>query len=184
MRRLLHNLARLAFAAGGSAGGAGARAIAIRSSCATPPDSRSPSATIQRIVSIGGAITEILYALGLEQRVVAIDSTSFYPPQALREKPNVGYMRALSPEGVLGLNPSLILATEDAGPKEAIAVLRAAGIPFVLVPDKYTGKGILEKIEIVAAAAGSAERGACLAKAVAADLDALAQIRNAASIIR
>ena len=123
-------------------------------------------------------ITEILYALGLEQRVVAIDSTSFYPPHALREKPNVGYMRALSPEGVLGLNPSVILATEDAGPKEAIAVLRAAGVPFVLVPDKHTGKSILEKIEIVSAAAGNPERGACLAKAVASDLDALARIRT------
>ncbi len=131
-----------------------------------------------RIVSIGGAITEILYALGLEQRVVAIDSTSFYPPQALREKPNVGYMRALSPEGVIGLNPSLILATEDAGPKETLAVLRAAGIPFVLVPDKYSGKSILEKIEIVSAAAGRADRGACLARAVAADLAALAEIRS------
>jgi iron complex transport system substrate-binding protein len=131
-----------------------------------------------RIVSIGGAITEILYALGLEQRVVAIDSTSFHPPQALREKPNVGYMRALSPEGVLGLNPSLILASEDSGPKDAVAVLRAAGIPFVLVPDRFTGNGILKKIEIVAAAAGNPERGACLAKAVAADLDALEQIRT------
>ena len=108
---------------------------AARADPITVRDAAGQSVTIRdtsRIVSIGGAITEILYALGLEQRVVAIDSTSFYPPQALREKPNVGYMRALSPEGVLGLNPSLILATEDAGPKEAIAVLRAAGIPFVL----------------------------------------------------
>jgi hypothetical protein len=131
-----------------------------------------------RIVSIGGAITEIIYALGLEQRLVAIDSTSFYPPQALRDKPNVGYMRALSPEGVLGLNPSLILATEGSGPREAIAVLRAAGVPLVMVPDKYTGKSIIEKIGIVAAAAGSAERGTCLAEAVAADLAALDDIRS------
>ena len=55
-----------------------------------------------RIVSIGGAVTEILYALGLDKNIVAIDTTSLYPPQALQEKPNVGYMRQLSPEGVLG----------------------------------------------------------------------------------
>ncbi len=131
-----------------------------------------------RIVSIGGAVTEILYALGLEQQIVAIDSTSFYPPQALRDKPNVGYMRALSPEGVLGLNPSLVLATEGSGPREAIAVLRAAKVPLVMVPDKFTGKSIIEKIEIVAAAAANAERGNCLAKAVAADLAALDDIRG------
>jgi iron complex transport system substrate-binding protein len=130
-----------------------------------------------RIVSVGGAITEILYALGLERQVVGVDSTSSYPPQALREKPNVGYMRALSPEGVFGLNPSLILATEGSGPRETLAMLQAAGIPFVLVPDPFTGRGIVEKIELVATAAGAAERGRCLAKAVAADLEALAQLR-------
>src|SRR5262245_39529922 len=81
-----------------------------------------------RIVSIGGAVTEILYALGLEQRIVAVDATSHYPPQALREKRSVGYFRALSPEGVLGLNPSLILAIEGAGPKQAMTVIEAAGI--------------------------------------------------------
>ncbi len=56
-----------------------------------------------RIVSIGGAITEILYALGFEDRIAGVDATSLYPPSALRDKPNVGYMRQLSPEGVLGL---------------------------------------------------------------------------------
>jgi iron complex transport system substrate-binding protein len=177
MRRRFHNLAWLTFVLAilvAPTSAARSDAIVVRDATGAPVTIRDNS----RIVSIGGAITEILYALGLERRVVAIDSTSSYPPQALREKPNVGYMRALSPEGVLGLNPSLILAAEDAGPKDAIAVLRAAGIPFVLVPDKHTGKGILDKIAIVATAAGGAERGACLAKAVAADLDALAQIRT------
>ena len=132
----------------------------------------------ERIVSIGGAITEILYALGAEQRIVAVDSTSFYPAQALKEKPNVGYMRALSAEGVLGLNPSLILASEGSGPKETIAVLKAANIPYVTVPDRFTGQGIIDKVGVVADAADATERGACLAKVVQADLDALAKVRK------
>jgi iron complex transport system substrate-binding protein len=149
-------------------------AIVVRDAAGQPITIRDNS----RIVSIGGAITEILYALGLEQRVVAIDSTSFYPQHALKEKPNVGYMRALSPEGVLGVNPTLILATEGAGPPEAISVLKAARIPFVLVPDRYTGESIVEKIKIVAAAAGNAERGACLVRVVSDDLKALAGVRT------
>src|SRR5690606_11549612 len=84
-----------------------------------------------RIVSVGGAVTEILYALGLADRVVAVDSTSLYP-QAVRAKPNVGYMRQLSAEGVLGLNPSLVLASEASGPQETLAVLEAASVPLVL----------------------------------------------------
>lgn len=154
---------------------------AVRGDAIVVRDANGQSVAIRdnsRIVSIGGAITEILYALGLEKHLVAIDATSFYPPRALTEKPNVGYMRALSPEGVLGLNPSVILATEGSGPREAITVLRAAGVPFVLVPDKFTGESIIKKIEIVTATAGNAERGACLARMVAGDLQALAEIRT------
>ena len=106
-----------------------------------------------RIVSIGGAVTEILYALGMERHIAAIDTTSLYPPRAPAEKPNVGYMRQLSPEGVLGLAPTLILAIEGAGPKETMAVLEAARVPLVLIPDPYSGEGILEKIRTVARAA-------------------------------
>ena len=54
----------------------------------------------RRIVSIGGSVTEILYALGLAERIVAVDTTSIHPPSALKDKPNVGYMRALSPESL------------------------------------------------------------------------------------
>jgi iron complex transport system substrate-binding protein len=143
-----------------------------------PPARSEPARNTSRIVSIGGAITEILYALGLEQRIVAVDATSHYPPQALREKPSVGYFRQLSPEGVLGLNPSLILAIEGAGPKQAVSVLMSAGVAFVSVPDTFTGEGIIEKIRVIAAATGVKKRGECLASAVAADLDTLAHLRT------
>ena len=99
-----------------------------------------------RIVSVGGSVTEILYALGLESRVIAVDSTSLFPARALVDKKNVGYMRQLSAEGVLGLAPSLVLAAEGAGPKETIAVLQSAAVPFIRIPDRFTGEGIVEKI--------------------------------------
>ena len=131
-----------------------------------------------RIVSIGGAVTEIAYALGLEQRIIAVDTTSLYPPRALIDKPAVGYMRQLSPEGVLGLGPSLVLANDGAGPKEAVAVLEAARVPFVRVPDTFTGEGIVEKIRLIAKATGTDERGECLARWVQTDLDAMADLRR------
>ncbi|MGE3182785.1 MAG: hemin ABC transporter substrate-binding protein [Phycisphaerae bacterium] len=131
-----------------------------------------------RIVSIGGAVTEILYALGFDDRVVAVDTTSLYPPRALAEKPNVGYMRQLSPEGVLGLSPSLVLASENAGPKETIAVLEAASIPFVQVPEHFTAEGILDKIRTVAASVGAEKRGACLAAGTSAELQTLTRMRE------
>src|SRR3569832_1062794 len=73
----------------------------------TVHDARDRDVTISdpaRSVSIGGAITEILYALGFEDRLAGVDTTSLYPAAALRDKPKVGYMRQHSDEGVLGLN--------------------------------------------------------------------------------
>lgn len=131
-----------------------------------------------RIVSIGGAVTEILYALGLDKQIVGVDTTSIFPASAMKEKPNVGYMRQLSPEGVLSLNPSVILAVEGSGPKEALSVLQAAQVPFVEVPDQHTADGIIRKINLVAEVAGKPARGECLAKLVKGDLDALAQLRQ------
>ncbi len=131
-----------------------------------------------RIVSVGGAVTEILYALGKEKNIVGIDTTSLYPPRAAAEKPSVGYMRQLSAEGVLGLKPSIIIAIEGAGPKETLSVLQAAGVPMVVVPESYTGAGIVEKIQTIALATGAKERGECIAARVRADLATLEKLET------
>ncbi|MBX6329316.1 MAG: ABC transporter substrate-binding protein [Pseudolabrys sp.] len=127
----------------------------------------------RRIVSIGGSVTEILYALGLADNVVGVDATSLYPPQALRVKANVGYMRQLSAEGVLGLRPSLILALAGSGPKETMAVLQAAQVPLLIIPDRHSAAGIVEKIRMIAQATGAQTRAQCLIDAIAADMAAL-----------
>ncbi len=131
-----------------------------------------------RIVSIGGSITEILYALGLQQKIVAVDTTSLYPPSALKDKPNVGYMRQLSAEGVLALSPTLILAIEGSGPPATLEVLKQASVPFISVPDRFSGDGIIDKIDLIARDVGAARRGACLAAAVRRDLAALDTMRG------
>ncbi len=133
---------------------------------------------VGKVVSVGGSVTEILYALGLENRIIAVDTTSLHPPRALAEKPNVGYMRALSPEGLLSTGPSLILAEEGSGPPEAIALLESSSVPFVLVPSQADAEGVADKIRFVARAMGVAKAGEEMADAVAADL---AAVREATS---
>lgn len=133
----------------------------------------APTKDSARIVSIGGAVTEILYALGKDENIVGIDTTSLYPKQAAAEKPSVGYMRQLSAEGVLGLNPNLIIAIEGAGPREVLGILESAKVPMVIVPDSFSGNGIIEKTRIIAHATGADERGKCIIEQVRADLAAL-----------
>ncbi|WP_082653507.1 hemin ABC transporter substrate-binding protein [Aureimonas sp. AU22] len=124
----------------------------------------------QRIVSIGGSITEILYALGEDERIAAVDTTSLYPPEALAEKPNVGYMRQLSAEGVLSLSPDLILMDEGAGPKPAVNLLDAAGVAVTHVPTGYTVDDLDRKVRLVADAVGKGPEGAAMAETIRADL--------------
>jgi iron complex transport system substrate-binding protein len=134
-------------------------------------------ADVARTVSIGGAITEILYALGLESRLVGVDTTSLYPAAALHDKPNVGYMRQISAEGVLGLNPTLILAIQGSGPRETMDILETAKVPLVLVPETFSEEGLIEKIKLVGHAMGVDARAECLSTAVATDLAQLRALR-------
>ncbi|MEQ1950479.1 heme/hemin ABC transporter substrate-binding protein [Mesorhizobium yinganensis] len=124
-----------------------------------------------RIVAVGGSITEIVFALGEEKRLVARDSTSVYPEAAF-SLPDVGYMRALSPEGVLSVKPSAILALQGSGPKEAVDVLKKASVPYIEVPDHFGHQGIVDKIVIVGKAIGADDKAAELAAKVDADLKA------------
>lgn len=124
-----------------------------------------------RIAAIGGSITEIVYALGEQGRLIARDSTSRYPEAALK-LPDVGYMRQLSPESVLSVNPSGILALQGSGPKEALDVLKKASVTFIEVPDRFDNEGIIEKIRVVGKALGADAKAEVLAAEVDAKLKA------------
>lgn len=104
-----------------------------------------------RVITLGGSVTEIAVALGAEDRLVARDTTSTFP-ESVQSLPDVGYIRALSPENILALDPTLIVAEGDAGPPAAVEVLKSAGIPFVLVPEATDPEGVLAKITAVAEA--------------------------------
>lgn len=133
----------------------------------------------QRVLTIGGSLTEIVYALGEEDRLVGRDQTSQYPAEA-RSLPDVGYMRALSAEGVLSIDPDLIIALEGAGPREAMEVIETASVPIVTVPERYDAKGVIAKIEAVGAALGVPEKASELAERVRNELDASATVVGSA----
>ncbi len=141
-------------------------ALSVSAQQAEPP--ANPHA---EILSIGGAVTEIVAALGQDHRLKARDTTSTYPP-SVQDLPDVGYMRALSPEGVLSVGPSLIISGEGAGPPEALDVIRAADVEFVEVPDALTTDGILRKIDIVGEALDVPDRADALAAEVEAEMQA------------
>ncbi|MBX3518446.1 MAG: ABC transporter substrate-binding protein [Xanthobacteraceae bacterium] len=129
-----------------------------------------------KIVTIGGAVTEIVYALGFGDRVVAVDITSTYPA-SVKSLPSVGYMRTLSPEGVLALAPTLVLAIEGSGPPDAVEVLSRASVPFALVPEGFDEQNVLKKVRFVAQALGVPEKGEAMARQIEEDFAALKAMR-------
>lgn len=146
-------------------------AFAVSCILAAPVSGAEPGPEAKQVVAIGGAITEIIYALGQQDRLVARDTTSNYPAEA-KSLPDVGYARALSPEGVLSVGPDLIIATDNTGPPEALDVLKQANVTYVEIPEIYSAEGVTSKIEAVGKALGQDETAAALVTQVRADLEA------------
>lgn len=102
----------------------------------------------QRVVALGGDITETIYALNAQEHLVGVDSTSEWPADA-KKLPNVGYVRQLSAEGILALRPTQIIATHDAGPVTVMEQLRQAGVALELLPASGTPQQVMDKVRQV-----------------------------------
>ena len=99
----------------------------------------------ERTVVAGGSITEILFFLEAEKYIVGIDVTSNYPQETSNIK-SIGYVRNLSTEGILSLNPTLILGEDDMGPPKVLDQLNLTDIDVFKIPENKTLDGIIEKI--------------------------------------
>ena len=102
-----------------------------------------------RVTIAGGSLTEIIYLLRQEDKLVAVDITSNFPEEA-KQLPSIGYVRALSAEGVLSLSPSLILGEDDTGPPAVMEQLSRVGIQIEIIPEENTADGIIKKVKCVA----------------------------------
>lgn len=109
----------------------------------------APATDSSRVAIAGGSLTEIVYFLGAEARIVATDTTSNFPAEA-SGFPSVGYVRNLSTEGLLSLEPTLILGEHDMGPPEVLSQIARTGIEVVHVPEEHTAQGIVEKVRCIA----------------------------------
>ncbi|MCO5072440.1 MAG: ABC transporter substrate-binding protein [Rhizobiaceae bacterium] len=155
-----------------------ATSVAVGSAASATATETAVLPNSSRIVSIGGAITEIIFALGDGGKLVARDSTSIYPEAAL-ELPDVGYMRQLSPEGVLSVNPTGILALQGSGPREAVDVLKKTDVPYVEIEEDWDRAGIVARILAVGMAIGAPDRAEMLASEVERKLSEVVRLTSA-----
>lgn len=159
--------------------GAGALALAAPMQVlAAVSDAARPIVKARRIVSVGGALTEIVYALGAQGELVGVDTTSLYPAVA-QQLPQVGYARTLSAEGVLSLAPTQLITTEEAGPQAVLRQVRDAGVPVAVLNANNKFEGLLERVKQVGQITGRADPAARLAQALQQQWDgALGKVRQ------
>lgn len=125
-----------------------------------------------RVVALGGAVTEIVFALGAQDSLVGVDDSSTFPPAA-QALERVGYYRAIGAEGVLSLRPTLVLASVEAGPPPAIAQLRKAGVRVEILPAALTPAAAIARIRAIAGALSKVAEGEKLVAGMEATLAGL-----------
>jgi len=126
----------------------------------------------KKIVSLTPATTEILFALGAGDRVVATDDGSDYPEQAVA-LPDVATFSSVDVEKVVALSPDLVVAGGlGFTPAESITKLRDLKIPVVVIYASSVD-GVDKDIELLGAATGTTAKASSLTSSMRADMAAV-----------
>lgn len=128
--------------------------------------------SVEKIASAGGAVTEILFELGIGDNVVAVDSTSIYP-DLVSDLPSLGYVRELSAEGVLATGADVLIGAHDMGPPAVMDNLAATGMRIEYVPEGQGPARFVDRVEFIAGVVGREDRGAEMIAAYNDKIDAL-----------
>ena len=139
------------------------------------------AAPARRVVSLAPSATELLYAAGAGDRVVAVTDPADWPPEAAK-RPRVGDARALDLERIVSLRPDLAVAWPYVAPAQ-IERLQNLGIP-VYRTDPHTPEAIALDIERLGALTGTADVARPAAARFRSRLAALRQRGHAASAVR
>lgn len=123
-----------------------------------------------RIVTLSGAITEVVSALGRTEQIVGVDVTSSYPPE-VQQVPKVGHDRQVGAEGVIALAPDLVLGVEGQLTPTVQSQIERAGHRVVLFPHQFSVEGTKQLMEEVATALGATDEAKELVSAVDRDLE-------------
>lgn len=118
----------------------------------------SISASGQRIITAGSAITETVCALGDCSKIVASDRTSLYPAE-IQKLPSIGYRTSISAEGIISLKPTLFIVEADYVKPEVIEQIKSAEIMVVAIERTYSFEGTKDLIQKIALAINRTEEG-------------------------
>lgn len=109
-----------------------------------------------RIISTDASATNLLFHLGMQDQLIAVDVTSRLP-EGFNALPNIGYHRNLSAEGLLSLKPTLVIGSDLMGPSHIVPTLAKANIQVVQLPSAKIASTLKKNIERISAVLGKPE---------------------------
>ncbi len=121
-----------------------------------------------RIISTDAGVTHVLLELGVGGEIVGVDVTSEVPEKFAVKK--LGYHRVLSAEGLLSLNPSLIIGSDHMGPPETIAAIKKATLKLVQLPVARDGETLKANIEAIGSLVGRQKKTKALLESIDAKM--------------
>lgn len=127
----------------------------------------------ERIVSLNGSTTEILFALGVGDKVVGCDASSSYPKGVKEKLPSVGYQYGLNAEGILSLNPTLVIGREDVRPPQVVQQLRMAGVTVLSLKEPRNFEAAKQRLLTIGKAVDREKKAKALTDALDADIKKL-----------
>ena len=127
----------------------------------------------ERIVSLNGSTTEILFALGAGANVVGCDASSTYPKHVKESLPSIGYQYRLNAEGILALNPTLVIGRANVKPPQVVDQLRMAGVTVLLLKEPRTFDEATQRLRKIGKAVGREKRATDLISALDEDIETL-----------
>ncbi len=127
---------------------------------------------VERVVSLAPSLTETIYALGLEGKLVA-DTTYCDIPAAAKDKPHVGAPKEPSLEAIVAMHPDLVLASTSINQPVTADALLKLGIPVYTTSDEHTVRAMLDSTAEIADLLGAKESGAKMVADMQKRLDAL-----------
>tara|TARA_Y100001970_G_scaffold105535_1_gene132199 strand:+ start:467 stop:1315 length:849 start_codon:yes stop_codon:yes gene_type:complete len=129
-----------------------------------------------RLVTIGGSITDIVFALGEGKSVVAVDQSSTLPKE-VKKLPQAGYVRAISAEGILSMLPTKILSSSDIGPPNVISQLESSKVEFKIFESPKTFEDVIVLVDEIANFLDVKDKGHLLKEKLISDKNKIDSIK-------
>ncbi|WP_330472200.1 heme/hemin ABC transporter substrate-binding protein [Vibrio harveyi] len=126
-----------------------------------------------RMISAGFGVTEIIYALGAQDKLVGADFTSRHLIEGNEDIAQLGLHVRLSAEGVMALRPTHLIGTDEIGPQTAIKQIAKSGVEVVTIPSGQHVPQLLSRIDTLAAVMGHPTEAKQLKQSVTSEIEKL-----------